>query len=492
MQLTQTQSDGLKRQFQVTVPASELESRLNAEIEQLKTKVRINGFRPGKVPAGHLKRLYGKSVMADVVQNAVTEANRRIVEENDLKLAMEPQIDFPEDKELVDRMFDGKADLSFGVHVEVLPRIEVQDHSDIAVTRQVVAIEDKEVDAALERMASQNRSFNDKGNKKAETGDRVTIDFVGTLDGVAFDGGSSEDADLVLGSGSFIPGFEDQLVGAKAGDRKTVTVTFPEGYQAAHLAGKPAEFAVTVKAVAAPGDLVIDDELARKFGMEDLGKLKDAIRRSLGEELNEIARSKTKRQLLDALDAKYAFDLPPTLVEQEFNTVWSQVQQDMQARKTSFDAEGTTEDEARAEYRRIAERRVRLGLVLAELGSRAKVEVTDEEVTQALVTRARQFPGREKQVWEFYQKNPQALAEVRAPIFEEKVIDTLLAAVTVTDQSVTREELLKDDEDEDKPAKSAGKSAEKSKKAAAKAEAGEAAEKPKKAPAKKKVEKSES
>lgn len=463
MQLTQTLAEGLKRQFKVTVPAADLASRMNEELQQLQTKVRINGFRPGKVPTAHLKRLYGKSVMAEVVQNTVTEANRRIVEENKIKLAMEPQIDFPEDKDVIEKVMDAKADLNFGVNVEILPKIEVQDHSDISVTREVVEIEDKEVDAALERMASQNRAFEDKGKKKSADGDRVTIDFSGSIDGEKFDGGTSEDVDLVLGSGSFIPGFEEQLVGVKAGDEKTITVTFPEGYQAAHLAGRPAEFAIKVKAVAAPGALVIDDELAKKFGMEDLGKLKDAIRKSLGDELAEFSRTKTKRQLLDALDAKYAFDLPPSLVEQEFTTVWTQVQQDMEARKTSFEAEGTTEDASRAEYRKIAERRVRLGLVLAELGEKAEVKVTDEEVTQALIARARQFPGQEKQVWDFYRQNPQALAEIRAPIFEEKVIDSILASVKVTDKTVTREELMKADEDE----------------GAAKAE------KPKKAPAKK-------
>lgn len=468
MQLTQTLNEGLKRQFQVTVAAKDLEDRLNSELQTLQTKVRINGFRPGKVPPAHLKRLYGKSVMADVVQNAVTEANKRIVEENQFKLAMEPQIDFPEDKELIEKVMDAKADLSFGVNVEVLPKIELQDHSGIAVTREVVEIEDKEVDAALERMAGQNRSFNDKGKKKAEQGDRVTMDFVGSIDGEKFEGGAGEDTELVLGSNSFIPGFEDQLVGVKAGDEKTIEVTFPEGYQAAHLAGKPAQFAVTVKAVGAPGELVIDDELAKKFGMESLDKLKDAIRRSLGDELEEVSRTKVKRQLLDALDEKYAFDLPPTLVEQEFTTVWTQVKQDVEARKTTFEAEGSTEQEAEAEYRRIAQRRVRLGLVLAELGEKAGIKITDEEVGQALVQRARQFPGQEKQVWDFYRNNPQALAEIRAPIFEDKVIDSILSSVTVTDKKVTRDELMKADEDEAK-----------------------APQKAKKAPAKKKAEKSD-
>ena len=464
MQLTQTHSEGLKRQFQVTVPAADLQTRLHAELETLKTRVKINGFRPGKVPTAHLLRVYGKSVMADVVQNTVTEANRRIVDENQFKLAMEPQINFPEDKETIEKVMEAKADLSFGIAVEVLPTIVLQDHSAITVEREVVDVEDSEVNSALERMASQNRAFDDKGKKKSETGDRVTIDFAGSIDGVLFDGGTGTDTDLVLGSNSFIPGFEEQLVGLKAGDEKTISVAFPEGYQAAHLAGKPAEFAVTVKAVAAPGALVIDDSLATKFGMEDLDALKDAVKKSLGEELAEVSRTKVKRRLLDALDAKYAFELPPTLVEQEFATVWGQVQQDIEARKTTFEAEGSTEAESRVEYQKIAERRVRLGLVLAELGEKAEVKVSDEEVSQALVSRARQFPGREKEVWEFYRKNPQALAEIRAPIFEDKVIDSILASVKVTDKKVTREALLaSDDEDEGK-----AKAAEKPKKAAKK------------------------
>jgi trigger factor len=482
MQLTQTLSEGLKRQFKVTVPVKDLEDRLNSELQTLQTKVRINGFRPGKVPAGHLKRLYGKSVMADVVQNAVSDANKRIIEENQLKLAMEPQIDFPKDEAEIEKVMDAKADLTFGINMEVLPKIELKDHSAIAVTREVVEIEDKEVDAALQRMADQNRPFADKGAKKAEKGDRVTIDFVGSMDGEKFDGGAATDTDLVLGSNSFIPGFEDQLVGVKAGDEKTITVTFPEGYQAAHLAGKPAEFAITVKAVAAPGEAAIDDELAKKFGMDSLDKLKEAIRGSLGNELQDMSRTKLKRQLLDALDAEYAFDLPPTLVEQEFNTVWTQVKQDIEARKTTFEAEGSTEDEAKAEYQRIAERRVRLGLVLAEIGEKAEIKISDEEVGQALIYRARQFPGQEKQVWDFYRNNPQAMAELRAPIFEDKVIDEILSKVKVTDRKVTREELMKDDEDEAKPAKKVKKAA----KAEGKADDGEAAaEKPKKAPAKK-------
>jgi hypothetical protein len=275
-----------------------------------------------------------------------------------------------------------------------------------------------------------------KGEKaKAASGDRLMISFVGTLEGKPFEGGTGEGIPLDLGAGQFIPGFEEQLEGAKTGETRTVKVTFPENYTAAHLAGKPAEFEVTVTEVQAPEPVKIDDELAKSFGMESLDKLKTAIREQIGRDFGQQSRRKLKKSLLDALDAKYTFELPPTLVEQEFASVWSHVEVDMKEAKKSFEDEGTTEEAAKADYRKIAERRVRLGLVLAEIGEQAKVQISDDEVTQALVERARQFPGQEKQVWEFYRKNPQALAEIRAPIFEEKVVDHLLEQVKVEDQT---------------------------------------------------------
>ncbi len=383
MQVTETLSQGLKREFKVVLPATELEERLNSELSTLKDRVRINGFRPGKVPVGHLRKVYGRSVMADVLQNAVNEANRKIVEDNGLKLAHEPQVQFPESQDEVEKAMDAKGDLAFTVALEVLPVFELADLSDVSVKKPVAEISDVEVNESLERMAKQNRSFETKDGAAVD-GDRVVVDFVGRIDGTEFEGGKGEDIRVELGSNTFIPGFEDQLLGLKAGDTKLVKVKFPENYLAPHLAGKDAEFDVTVKEVEAPGELKIDDEMAKGFGMESLDKLKDAIRDAIKRDFDAQSRRKVKKELLDALDAKYSFELPPTLVEQEFSAVWAQVVGDLKSNNRTFEDESTTEDEAKAEYRKIAERRVRLGLVLAQIGEKSDIKISDDEVTQAL------------------------------------------------------------------------------------------------------------
>jgi trigger factor len=376
------------------------------------------------------------------VQNSVTEAQKKIVEEAGSKLAAEPKVALPEDEATITKVLAGEADLDFAVDVEILPKIEVKDHSHISIIREVAEVPEKDVEEAIQRMANSARSFLPRGEKdKAASGDKLTIDFVGTIKGVAFDGGTGT-SDLVLGSGQFIPGFEEQLLGTKVGDQKIVKVSFPEDYQVVDLAGKPAEFAVTVKAVQAPGDVAIDDEFAKKLGVESVEKLREVIKGSLQAELTDVSRQKQKRQLLDGLDAIYTFDLPPTMVEQEFAAVWNQVLSDMQREGKSFENDPKAEEETKAEYQRIAQRRVRLGLVLSEIGEKAEIKVTDDEVSRALVQRARQFPGQEKEFFEFYRKNPQALAEIRAPLFEEKVVDGILAGLNITDKPVTREELM--------------------------------------------------
>jgi trigger factor len=454
MQVTEILSQGLRREFQVVLPAAELEERLTNELATLKDRVRLNGFRPGKVPVAHLRRVYGKSVMADVVQNAVNEANKKIVDENGLRLALEPQVRFPESKEEIEQALQAKADLAFSVALEVLPSFELADLSDVSVRKPVADVADADLDEALQRMAGQNRPFAGKGEgAEAANGDRVVVDFVGRIDGQEFQGGKGEGIEVELGAGQFIPGFEDQLLGAKAGESREVKVTFPTNYGAEHLAGKDAVFDVTVKEVQAPGEVAIDDDLAKGFGMESLDKLKDAVRGAIQRDHDAVSRRKLKKELLDALDRKYTFELPQGLVEQEFAAVWSQVEADLKNNNKSFADEGTTEEAARAEYRRIAERRVRLGLVLAQVGDNADIRVSDDEVNQALVERVRQFPGQERQVWDHYQKNPQARAEIRAPLFEEKVVDHVLAQVRVVEEPVSKEKLLGDDEDEaDKPA----------------------------------------
>lgn len=448
MQLTQTLAEGLKRQYKVVLSAQDLSSRFETEVEQIRGRVQLNGFRPGKVPTAHIKKMYGRSIMAEVVQNSVNDAQKKISEEAGVKLAAEPKVVFPEDEATITKVLAGEADLDFSVDVEVLPTIDLQDHSHIEVVREVASVPDSEVEEAIKRMANAVRSFTPRGEKeKAKDGDKVTIDFVGTMNGVAFDGGTAEGVDLVLGSAQFIPGFEEQLVGAKVGDQKTLNVTFPETYQVVDLAGKPAEFAVTVKAIQAPGEMAIDDELAKKLGVESLEKMREVVKGGLEAELLQVTRQKMKRQLLDGLDALYTFDLPPTMVEQEFQAVWRQVLQDMQRDGKTFEGDEKGEAETRAEYEKIAARRVRLGLVLAEVGEKAEVKVSEEEVTKALIERARQFPGQEKQFFDFYRKNPQALAEIRAPLFEERVVDHILGSVRLTEKSVTREQLMATDEE---------------------------------------------
>ena len=452
MQVTETRSEGLQREFRVTLPATELEARLNSELENLKGRVKLNGFRPGKVPMGHLRRLYGRSVMADVVQSAVNEANRKIVEDNNLKLALEPKIELPKDESEVEKALEAKGDLDFTVAVEILPTFELADLSDVAVTKQVTPVTDAELDEALTRMANQNRSFSAKAEgEPAAQGDRLTVDFVGRVGGEEFQGGTASDIQVEIGAGSFIPGFEEQLVGQKAGESRTIQVKFPENYGSTELAGKDAEFDVTVKAIEAPGETKVDEELAKAFGMDSLDKLKEAVRGAISRDYEAQSRRKLKKELLDALDAKYTFDLPNGLVDQEFAAVWSQVEADLKNNNKTFADEDTTEEAAREEYRRIAERRVRLGLVLAEVGEKADIKVSDEEVDRALVERIRQYPGQERQVWEFYQKNPGARAELRAPIFEEKTVDHILAQVKVTEAETSKEDLFASEDDE--PAK---------------------------------------
>jgi trigger factor len=452
MQVTQTLDEGLKREFKIVVPAEDLDARLTERLATLKDRVVINGFRKGKVPLAHLKKLYGKSVMAEVVEQVVADANRKIVDDNGLKLAMQPKVSLTEDEAEVEGIIAGRHDLAMTVALEVLPKVELQDISGLTIEKLVTDVTDAEIDEAIERIAKQNRTYAAKAEGEAAAdGDRVTIDFVGKIDGEAFEGGSAEGQALELGSNTFIPGFEEQLVGAKVGEDRVVSVTFPADYGRADFAGKAASFDVSVKAIETPGEMKIDDELAKGLGLDGLEALKNTVREQIAAEYARVSRQRVKRELLDALDKQYGFELPPTLVSDEFETVWRRVQTEMASTNRSFADEETTEDEAREEYRKIAERRVRLGLVLAEIGETHDVKVTDDEVTRALVERARQFPGQEQQVWDFYRQNQQALAELRAPIFEDKVVDVILEKATVTEKKVTREELLADPEGEEKP-----------------------------------------
>jgi trigger factor len=449
MQVTETLSQGLKREFKVVLPATDLATRLEGQLSEMQAKARINGFRPGKVPVAHLKRLYGRSIMAEVVQEAVNEAHRKIVEDNALRPASQPKIDFPGEKDELENAFEAKGDFAFTVALEVLPKIEIGSFDGIEIERLVADVSDSEIEDVLKRLAEQSRTYSPKESGAAAPGDKATIDFVGKIDGEPFEGGSGEGVDLVLGSGSFIPGFEQQLEGLGIGESRTVSVSFPQDYSAAQLAGKAATFDVTLNGLAAPSDVAIDDDLAKSFGLDDLAKLKESIKANIERDYAAASRRKWKRRLLDALDAKYAFDLPEGLVTQEFDQVWRAIEAEQSQSGRGFADEGTTEEAARADYRKIAERRVRLGLLLADVGEEAGVKVSEDEVRQALVERVRAFPGQEKVVWDYYQKNPAALAELRAPLYEEKVVDHILASVKVTDRTVAKEELLKVEDDED-------------------------------------------
>ncbi|MGK2739917.1 trigger factor [Tepidicaulis sp. LMO-SS28] len=444
MQVTESSADGLKRELVITVGAKDLDDKLSAKLEELKSQVQLKGFRPGKVPMSHLRRTFGKRVMTEVIQETVSESSQKALQEKDLRPALQPSIDIDGE---VEEVIDGKADLTFKMNFEIVPDITLADFSKVKLERPVADVAEDEVNEAVDRLAEQQTSY-EKKEGKAEDKDLVVIDFVGKIDGEAFEGGSAEGARLVIGSGQFIPGFEEQLIGTEAGQDVEVKVTFPEEYGAEHLAGKDAVFEVKVTEVQAPVAAKLDDEFAQRFGMENLEKLRDAIKEQIGKDYARVSREKVKRTLLDELDTLHAFELPPTLVEQEFEQIWHQFEHELEHQgKTIADAD-EPEDKLREEYRSIAERRVRLGLVLAEVGEKNQIQVQDAEINQAIAERARQFPGQERQVYEYFSQNPQALAQVRAPLFEDKVVDFIIELADVTDKPVSKEELIASVEDE--------------------------------------------
>jgi trigger factor len=448
MQVTETLSDGLKREYQVILPVAELDKRATERLSVIKDRIRLDGFRPGKVPLPHLKRVYGKAVMGEVIEQAISETNSKIVTDGGFKLAAEPRITLDsESEEAVKEVIEGRADLSYKVALELLPKIELADFRTIELVRPVATASDADIEATIQQIAAANRPFGDK-DSEATTGDRVVISFRGTIDGADFEGGAAEDVPLILGQGSFIPGFEEQLTGARKGDSRTVKVTFPEEYPAQHLAGKAAEFAVTVNSVGAPAEVTIDDDFAKSLGLDSLEKLQAQVRERVQRDYDLVARAKLKRALLDQLDERHKFEAPASLIEQESSGIWDSVTQEMASQNKTFADEGTTEEAARADYRKIADRRVRLGLVLAEVGEKNKITVSEEELTRALVERARQFRGQEQEAFDRMRKEPAFLASVRAPIFEDKVVDFLLELASITDKPVNREELLAS-EDED-------------------------------------------
>ena len=439
MNVTETKSEGLSREFRVSVPKGDLAAKFAEKINELQPKMTLKGFRPGKVPTAHIKKMYGKSIMADIVNDLVQETSDKALAEKAVRPASRPSIKLDGDQ---DKLIAGEADLAYSMALEVMPEFEPADVTGISVERMVAEPTEEEIGDALKRIADNNKSY-EKKEGKAETGDAVVLDFVGSIDGEKFDGGSAEGQTLVIGSGRFIPGFEEQLIGASAGDDVNVNVSFPENYQVPTLAGKAALFETKVHEVKAPKETEINDEFAKTLGLEGLDALKDAVKKDLSGELEFATRQQVKRVLLDALDERHSFDLPPLMVEAEFNQIWGQFEAEKKAGRLSEEDKAKSDEELRAEYRKIAERRVRLGLVLAEIGRRADVQITNEELVRALRQEASRYPGQEKQVIEFYTKNQGAMAQLRAPIYEEKVVDYILTQATVTDKSVTREELMK-------------------------------------------------
>ena len=452
MQVTETSSAGLKRELKVTIPLADLHNRFAAKLDEIKGQVNIKGFRPGKVPVAHLKRVYGRSVMADVVQETVSEVSRKALDERKERAAFTPEIKFTEDQAEIEKVLGGQSDLAFGMTYEIVPAITVADLTSISIERPVVEVADAEIDKSISQLVEGSTTYKPAEHRAAEKGDRVLIDFVGSIDGVEFEGGKGEDAPVVIGAGGFIPGFAEGLTGAKAGEERSVTATFPEAYGEAKLAGKTATFKTKIKEVAESEKPEVNDEFAKKFGLDSVADLREAMKARIKLDYDGAARQRMKRALLDALDAKHAFELPPTLVDSEFNGIWAKVNEDLKKNGKTFADEGKTEDGEKAEYKKLAERRVRLGLVLSEIGEANSIKVTDDEMARALSAQASRFPGQEQHVYKFFRENPNQLLSIRAPIYEEKVVSHLLEKVQLTDKPTTAEELFKslaDDDDDD-------------------------------------------
>jgi len=441
MQVTETVSDGLKRELKVTVARPEIEEKVDARLQEMKQRANIKGFRPGKVPVEHLRRLYGRSITTEVLQQTISETSQQALAEREERPAQQPQINLPEDSEGVENVISGDADLEYTMSFEVIPDMELADLSKLKLEKEVAEVDEEDIEKSVRQLLESSATYEPKDGP-AEDGDQVKVDFVGKIDGEPFEGGAAEDIAVVIGKNQFIPGFEEGLVGAKAGGERVVEVTFPQEYGAEHLAGKDAQFDVTVKEVGAPQLPEADDEFAKTMGFESMDKLREAIRDKLSKELEQASRTKVKRQLLDALEEAHDFELPASLVEQEFNELWQQTTQQMERSGKTFEDMETTEEAERERNQKLAERRVRLGLVLAEIGQRNNIEVSDEEMKRAMMDHARQYPGQEKQVIEFFQQNPNSLMELRGPIFEDKVVDYALAMAEVTEKTVSKDDLF--------------------------------------------------
>lgn len=434
MQITEVSAQGLKREYKVVINAAALDAVVSEKLEQLRQRVNMPGFRPGKAPAALVKKQYGRALLGEAMEEQVNSALKDTIEGKGLKPAMQPKVEITS--------FEEGKDLECSLTIELLPEIEPGDFKQIKLERMTVEIGESEVDEFVAKIAENQKTY-EKVERAAEKGDQILLDFSGSVDGVKFDGGTAENYPLVLGSNSFIPGFEDQLIGNAVGEPVTVNVTFPENYGNSDLAGKAAVFACTIREVKAGQQATVDDEFAKRFGLGSLQELRENVKRDLGQEYKGLSRLQMKRSLLDQLAEANQFDVPPGMVELEFDQIWKEVTSDEARFKAELAEEKKTEDELKAEYTKIAERRIRLGLLLSEVGRRNNIEVKPEEVTKAMIEQARRFPGQERQVMEYFQKNPEASASLRAPIFEDKVIDFIVEMASVTEKPVSKEELTK-------------------------------------------------
>jgi trigger factor len=453
MQVTETTADGLKHEMTVVIAAADIESRVTDRLNEIGRTIRLPGFRPGKVPLTVLRKRYGPSVMGEVLERTVSDSSTEAMRERNLRPALQPKI------EIVS--FNEGTDLQYKLAVEVLPQIELANLGEIQVERLKPEVPEAEIDSALERIAKQQRKA-EPVERAAEKGDIVVMDFVGSVGGVEFPGGSAKDYSLELGSGSFIPGFEDQLIGIKAGEERLVKVDFPADYGAEDLAGKAAEFRVNASAIKAMADQPIDESLATAVGMENLKALRDVVRERIERDYSGLARQKLKRQLLDRLAERHHFTVPAGMVDIELDTIWRQYQAQLErAKQSGAEQTETPKDEAaiKDEYKDIAERRVRLGLVLAEIGSKNNLNVTQEELNRSIAEEARRFPGQERNVVEYYRNNPGAVDGLRAPIYEDKVVDFILELAQVTDKPVSLKDLLAMEDEDETPGAGEGEAA---------------------------------
>ncbi len=442
MQVTETSAEGLRREYKVVVPADEIEGQVAKRLDELRQTIRMPGFRPGKVPVSLLRKQYGRSVMGEVLEQAVSQGSQKAISDHELRPALQPKVEVTS--------FDEGANLEFTMAVEVLPAVPQVDLKALTLTRLTAEVSDEAVTRRLDSVARRFQEFTPPAEPRpSQEGDRLIISFEGRVDGQPFEGGTAEDLPLVLGSGFMIPGFEGQLTGVNAGDEVTVEVTFPADFPKAELAGKAASFAVQVKDLQEPKPVVLD-ELAKTQGLEDQKALEAAIRESIEREYTQLGRLRLKRALLDQLAERYRFEVPAGMIELEFDAIWKQLQEELERTGGADDA-GKSEDELKAEYRGIAERRVRLGLLLSDIGQANELKVEQSEVNAAVMAQARRYPGQEQKVVEYFRGNPQAIEQLRAPLYEDKVVDFILQMATVTEQGVPVEELLRDPDDDAAP-----------------------------------------